>query len=428
LPFSELKLCTKFPAIVKEMFEKEIVNLNVSEISSLMLKIILQNKVSTGLDFLIRFSDCQSKTKLNACRGGPDEDIKYYDIELIYDRFESRQSLIYTMKDLTDIASMKFELTQQDEKDRMLAHSVHDMRAPLNAIMGYSEILIEEFKGNFQIKEHADIIQANALHLSQLVGDFLDGVKMKNKVLNINPTTFDLNTLLSDCMKVLKVFLRNKEAVRTEIHCPKNIMVTSDFERLKRLLLNLLTNSAKFTSKGKVGIEVIDCGLVLILKVKDTGTGIPEYKQKNLFQEWSTFTDETGTINREGSGLGLSIAKKIVDLLGPLGNIDIESTLGNGSQFSCLIWKDTGADHENYDWQQWSPDKIRKLGKLKPTPIITNSKKHSNIDNNPLHTFGSDSHPSGLLIDGFLEEQPASEEHQITDKDAEGQDSDFDEY
>lgn len=195
LPFSELKKCTKFPAIIKEIFEQKFDGLNFCEISCLIFKIILQNDAENGLDFLIRFDNLINDQNPAELGSTDTPKLKYYSIDLIYERFQFKKSLVFTVKDSTEMAIMSEQIRAQNEKDSILAHCVHDMRAPLNAIMGYSELLIGDFDKNSVVTENVEIIKGNAIHLSQLIGDFLDGVKMKNNVMKINPTAFDLNKL-----------------------------------------------------------------------------------------------------------------------------------------------------------------------------------------------------------------------------------------
>lgn len=218
---------------------------------------------------------------------------------------------------------------QAEESNRLksafLANMSHEIRTPLNAIVGFSGILAAS-EPDQEKQEYVNIIESNNALLLQLIGDILDLSKIEAGTIEFVYSDFDLNALMHEQENVIRMKLKSdRVSVRFEpgaeccyIHSEKN--------RVTQLLLNLLTNAAKFTSEGSIRFGYELRGDQLYFYVTDTGCGIPAEKQQSVFGRFvklNTF--------EQGTGLGLSICQTIVQHMG--GTIGVESQEGRGSTF-----------------------------------------------------------------------------------------------
>ena len=213
-------------------------------------------------------------------------------------------------------------------KSAFLANMSHEIRTPLNAIVGFSSILAETDEEQ-EKREYISIIENNNALLLQLIGDILDLSKIEAGTLEFNFSDFELNELMHEKENIIRM----KTAEGVELIFEPGLdacLFHSDRNRLSQLLINLLTNAAKFTQTGSIrfGYEMRD--RELYFWVSDTGSGIPADKTEQVFERFvklNTF--------KQGTGLGLSICKMIVEHLG--GRIGVESEEGKGSKFWFIL-------------------------------------------------------------------------------------------
>ncbi len=223
-------------------------------------------------------------------------------------------------------------------KSQFLANMTHEIRTPMNAIIGFSDLLADCGLTREQ-KEHVDIIRDSSQHLLALINDILDLSKIEAGRLQIEMRDCDLATVL-DSIEAMMCSLADKKHLDFEIIRSPDVpaQVYTDSSRLRQCLVNLISNAIKFTQKGHVRVSVFLDGKPsdpnLRFDVEDTGIGIPPEKQESVFE---AFTQADGTTTRKfgGTGLGLTITKKLVDLLG--GTISLSSQPGQGSVFSLSL-------------------------------------------------------------------------------------------
>jgi signal transduction histidine kinase/DNA-binding response OmpR family regulator/HPt (histidine-containing phosphotransfer) domain-containing protein len=240
---------------------------------------------------------------------------------------------------LTDITDLKHALDevkeQQKHKDQFLANMSHEIRTPINGIMGFTTIL-KEIASTSEQKEYIDIIEKSSNLLLTIVNDILDYSKVQSGKLELEYIPANIK---DDLNMVTKLFAKRVEdkGVKFVVDIDEKIpyCLECDINRLKQVLINLLGNALKFTSKGSVTIRVnllshIDNIAKVRFGVKDTGIGIPKDKQDKIFESFSQ-ADVSTTRKFGGTGLGLSIAKHIVELAG--GEMLLESKEGVGSEF-----------------------------------------------------------------------------------------------
>lgn len=216
-------------------------------------------------------------------------------------------------------------------KTAFLQNISHKIRTPLNGIIGFSELLNQEDLNEEEIKEFTGLIAQSGKRLVEIVNNVLDISKIQNGQYKIEQKPVLINSVFSD---LLNFFLPVTKAKNIVLHFhgqeDENAMIFSDQAKLTQILTNLISNAVKFTKSGS-----IDCGFdikdnFVQLYVKDTGVGIPHELYDRIFNQFVQ-SEQSLTNDIDGAGLGLSIAKGLVELLG--GKIWVESVVDNGSTF-----------------------------------------------------------------------------------------------
>jgi signal transduction histidine kinase len=215
-------------------------------------------------------------------------------------------------------------------KSEFLANMSHELRTPLNAVIGFSEVLLDKMFGDLNAKqeEYLDDILSSGRYLLSLINDILDLAKVEAGKLELELGTFDLRQLLEGSLVMVKErALAHGITLSLEIADDVDTL-TGDERKVKQVLFNLLSNAVKFTpDMGKVGISATRADALVQVAVWDTGVGIPADDQQRIFEEFQQVGQGLAG-KTEGTGLGLTLAKKFVELHG--GTIWVESTPGQG--------------------------------------------------------------------------------------------------
>ena len=223
-------------------------------------------------------------------------------------------------------------------KSSFLANMSHEIRTPINAILGMNEMILREEKDP-AIRGYAGNIQASGNSLLSIVSDVLDISKIESGKLEIIPVDYEVNSLISDCCNMAAGRAKAKE-LELLVECADNVpmKLCGDETHIRQIIMNLLTNAVKYTEKGTVKLIVSgsfnDGGFVLKVDVSDTGIGIAEENLPQLFTQFQRF-DLQRNRNIEGTGLVLSIVKRLCDLMS--GTITARSVLGSGSTFTVEL-------------------------------------------------------------------------------------------
>lgn len=221
-------------------------------------------------------------------------------------------------------------------KSEFLASMSHELRTPLHTIIGFSELLAEELQGplNDKQKRFVGHIHRDSLHLLALINDILDLSKIEAGRLELKPEPFDFQSLVEESFAAVRSVIRAK-SIQTHIEVTITEAIDADRLRVKQILVNLLSNAAKFTPEGgKISVYARIEGPMMVASVIDTGIGIPIEEQDAIFDEFYQ-TGVTTKGVREGTGLGLAITRRLVE--GHGGVIQVESAPGNGSRFTFTI-------------------------------------------------------------------------------------------
>jgi two-component system, NtrC family, sensor kinase len=223
-------------------------------------------------------------------------------------------------------------------KSEFLANMSHELRTPLNAILGFSEVLAERMFGEVNEKqaEYLQDILSSGRHLLSLINDILDLSKVEAGRLELELGRFHLPTALDNALTLVRERATRHGITLTQTVDPGVGDIVADERKVKQILLNLLSNAVKFTPEGgRVGVSVTAAdGGAITVSVSDTGVGIAPEDQAAIFEEFRQVgRDHTRT--QEGTGLGLTLAKKFVELHG--GRIWLQSQVGQGSTFSFTL-------------------------------------------------------------------------------------------
>ncbi len=221
-------------------------------------------------------------------------------------------------------------------KSQFLANMSHELRTPLNAILGYTELIQDNIYGDVpeKIQEVLERLEQNGRHLLGLINDVLDLSKIEAGQLTLSLNEYSIGEVVQTVFTSVEALAAEKK-LELKVKVPPDLSVArGDEQRVAQVLLNLLGNAIKFTDEGEVRVEVTDSDGTFLVSVADTGPGLSEADQKRIFEEFQQ-TDGSSTREKGGSGLGLSIAKKIVEMHG--GRIWVESIVGKGSTFQFTL-------------------------------------------------------------------------------------------
>jgi signal transduction histidine kinase len=232
--------------------------------------------------------------------------------------------------------SRELEVANQ-HKSEFLANMSHELRTPLNAIIGFSEALQERYFGELNDKqaEYVNDIHGSGRHLLSLINDILDLSKIEAGRMELDLAEFDVPSALGNSLTLVKERAQ-RHGVRLSLDAAPDLGVIQADERMfKQIMLNLLSNAVKFTPEGgAVSVGSRRCNGALEVSVKDTGVGIAPDDQQTIFEEFRQVGRDY-TRKGEGTGLGLALAKRFIELHG--GEIHVQSALGKGSKFTFTL-------------------------------------------------------------------------------------------
>ncbi len=263
-----------------------------------------------------------------------------------------------------------------EAKSRFLAGMSHEIRTPINAVLGMDEMILRECEDP-SILTYAENIKTAGNTLLGLINDILDFSKIEAGKIEIIPVDYDLSSVINDLVNMIAVRADDK-GLELKLNVDSNIpkFLNGDEIRIKQVITNILTNAVKYTEKGSVtfgvGYEKVenepDC-VILKVSVKDTGIGIKEEDMKKLFSEFERIEEERNR-NVEGTGLGMSITRRLLEMMGS--SLKVNSVYGEGSDFHFEIkqrvirWDALGdyeasyreriAKHEKYRESFTAPD------------------------------------------------------------------------
>ncbi len=271
---------------------------------------------------------------------------KQVENERLYEALKQLNSeLEQRIRDATaDLAEQNARLQWQSQeveranrlKSEFLASMSHELRTPINALIGYSALLLDGVLGDVNPRQRDALARGRAAaeHLLALINDILDLAKIEAGKMPLHIETVSLRDVILEVTQQIEPMVRKKQLDFTIDVAPDSPTISSDRTKIKQVLLNLLSNAVKFTNRGRVSVEAKRAQGGVRIDVVDTGIGI---RQTDLQAIWEDFrqVDQSRTREFGGTGLGLSITRKLLERLG--GSVTVQSVYGEGSTFSVYL-------------------------------------------------------------------------------------------
>ena len=247
-------------------------------------------------------------------------------------------------------------------KSEFLANMSHELRTPMNAIIGFTRLVLRKAADILPSKERENLqkVEMSSNQLLALINDILDLSKIEAGKMSVSIMSFDLASLVDSCFATVEPLVK-KEGVRLVKELPQDLPeLVTDQDKLKQIIINLLSNALKFTDEGEVKLSAGVDDSDLKIAVSDTGIGMPPHALKYIFDEFRQ-VDGSSTRKHGGTGLGLSITKKLTQLLG--GTIEVSSVEGEGSTFTITLpmgrREEIAQEEAGFDQEVPSPAQVK---------------------------------------------------------------------
>ena len=265
--------------------------------------------------------------------------------EPFWDSYKNLVGIIVTGRDVTH--RREIEKMQQE----FFANISHELRTPLNLIFGSLQLIKsvekEVLEKRNSLNKYIDIIDQNSKRLLKLVDNLIESTRMKCGYYEYNPKNYDIVSFVENIsMSVADFAKQNNIDLIFDTDVEEKIMAF-DLEKLERIMLNLLSNSIKYNkAQGQIEVLLNDCNDTFVIRVKDTGVGIPSDKLMYIFERFRQVENRFNK-STEGSGIGLSLVKDLIEIQG--GTIEVKSELGVGSEFIIKLPVKILSDDSNID-------------------------------------------------------------------------------
>lgn len=259
-------------------------------------------------------------------------------LQLEMAKVEERNQMLVLAREEAEAAKQEAQEASR-AKSSFLANISHEIRTPINAVLGMDTMILRESREE-NVREYANDIQSAGQNLLSLINDILDFSKIESGRMEIKPVNYELASLLGDCYNMIQVRAKDKGLFfRMENSTSIPHQLYGDEVRVRQIIINLLTNAVKYTEKGEVvlsanWVKTDEENIRLIVAVRDTGMGIKYEDQQKLFDSFQRLDVERNR-NIEGTGLGLAITKQLIEMMN--GTISLESSYGRGSTFTVEI-------------------------------------------------------------------------------------------
>ncbi|MGA1846620.1 response regulator [Deferribacter abyssi] len=256
---------------------------------------------------------------------------QYKELQAQSEELEAQSEELRVQKQELEEYSKKLKNAQK-YKTEFIANMSHELRTPLNSIVGLSKLLLESKNIDNDVLEKLEIIHTSGKQLLNIINDILDMSKIESGKLEINIEKFKISEIINYVSKIIKPLCIEKNIDFQVNFEDSDLILKTDKHKIIQILLNILSNAVKYTDKGKIEMSVQTQDQNIVISVADTGQGIPEEFLPHIFEPFTTFRKKYSI---QGTGLGLALTKKLVDLLE--GKIEVKSIVGEGSIFTIYL-------------------------------------------------------------------------------------------
>lgn len=280
------------------------------------IPIILRDKVAVVLEFFYKEDGS--------------EDLNLLDV-FIQDIQEQIEALIERERFQNQLNTAKLQAESANQaKSVFLANMSHEIRTPMNAILGHAQILGRDKNVTEEQEKSIGSINKSGHHLLALINDILNMAKIETGKMKLVYNSFNLASFLVELVELFQFETYKKNlTIRLEENITRETLIKTDENKIRQILINLISNAIKFTSKGEIRVVPSIKDGTISISVSDTGCGIPQDELEHIFE---AFEQTRNGVLKEGSGLGLSISRKMARLMG--GEISVESEEGRGTEFT----------------------------------------------------------------------------------------------
>lgn len=334
----------------------------IAAISNFFTKMYICTPIGLMSSFMEKYASASDDDKI--LYGHKVDDIQVNTNDEIQVMYNALNEMVYEMEAFIQRQEEKAQIEadleiakkSNEAKSNFLSNMSHEIRTPINAILGMNEMILRE-SNDAQVTEYAVNVKSAGNSLLSLVNDILDFSKIEAGKMEILPVQYNLGSLLNDLVNMVSAKAQEKGLdleIEVDSNMPANLI--GDEIRLKQVVTNILTNSVKYTEKGRVLLSVFyeeynDKNIILHFEVSDTGIGIKEEDLQRLYSPFERI-EEIRNRTIEGTGLGMSIVKKILAMMDT--KLEVESKYGLGSIFSfgvkqqVVSWEPIGDFKEKY--------------------------------------------------------------------------------
>jgi len=332
-------------------------NLKIDKDSIQGVEITPENQENLGSAFKALSGSQEAENKkivsFNVRNSGEKQVYQTKILKLFWDQEEANAVIFSDLTQQETILALK---VADAHKDKVIATVSHELRSPINAILGCTKILEEMVKSNPQMQFYLSACKYSANWLLTLVNSILDLSQIRGNSIKLNPASFNLRESLEEIKKMFSFQCAQKSLeLKFELAQDLPQVVYTDKNRLAQVLINLLNNALKFTYKGSITLKVRNSRKdpkTLIFKVIDTGIGIKDQDKEKLFKMYGRVDQADQSINTQGVGLGLTISNELVRLLNPnkeFSGIKCKSEFSKGTSFSFAIMRNLVLDELTSD-------------------------------------------------------------------------------
>jgi signal transduction histidine kinase len=310
-----------------------------------------QNEKTRGIPVIFITAEDMTESVVTGFEvGGVDYIKKPFQHEEVLVRVQTHLEIDRLTRELarknTQLSQANRQIRQaSDRKSSFLANMAHELRTPINAIKGFTGIVLKRGGDRLSDLQQDNLgkVTQSADTLLDLINDLLDLSKIEAGQMDINPDRFSVENLIAACCAEVTPLVKPDVKLDHQV-APDLGQVHTDRGRVRQILINLLSNAVKYTESGAITVRAVKDDDALVLSVSDTGSGIPADALETIFEE---FQQVKGTDpHHKGTGLGLSITKGFVELLG--GSICVESEVGKGSTFTVrvpVVYREVGKEN-----------------------------------------------------------------------------------